>query len=42
MRMANKSGLAGLGVFRFFEQCFQASGGSGDKKGFNFARQSPA
>ena len=40
--MANEGGLDRRRVFRFFEQCFQSSGGTGEKEGFYFAGQSPA
>jgi hypothetical protein len=31
MRMADECGFDGGGVFRFFEECFQASGGAGEE-----------
>jgi hypothetical protein len=36
MRMANEGGFNWGGIFRFFEQRFQTSGGAGDKERFNF------
>ena len=34
--MADEGGFDRRGVFRFFEQCFEPSGGTGEEKGFDF------